>query len=102
MRRRSWLAALIVSVCALSACTNTESATNLHSSGPPPIDQVRLDELFQLAGGTSLASRRVFAFGTFPGATPEEEHAVTTATPVPTLGPMRIILGKLLLGNYLQ
>lgn len=99
MRRRFLLAIMISSLCG-SACTDTESATNLHSSGPPSIEQVRLDEDFLPAGATAVSNRRVFAFGTFPGVDSEIEHHVTTANPLPSN--VRIIMGKLLLGNYLQ
>jgi hypothetical protein len=62
---------------------------------------VRLDENYIPVGANEYGTRRVFAFGSFPGATSDQEHSVTTADPIQTLG-LRIIMGKLLLGNYLQ
>ena len=96
-----WPRFLIVSFALVSsvvACTETESATNLHKSGPPPIEQVRLTESVQT--GPVSVPERVFGFGTFPGADPSIEHQVTNGAA--TGQSLRIIFGKLLLGNYLE
>ena len=84
------------------ACTDTESATNLRTSGPPMIEQVRLDEAFVDANG-SPGQRRVFAFGTHPQAiVPDEVHPVTQGLAVQPDPGIRIIFGSLLVGNYLE
>jgi hypothetical protein len=98
MSSRSLIVYAALASSALVACTDTESATNLHKSGPPVIEQVRLTE--EKAVGTVSLGTRVFAFGSFPGATPDIEHAVTTAAAKGQS--LRIIFGKLLLGNYLE
>jgi hypothetical protein len=93
---RTWIAS--IALVASAACTDTESATNLHTSGPPSIEQVRLDEA--ILSGPLPAFSRVFAFGTFPGADPSIEHHVTSGHASKNV--MRIVFGKLLLGNYLE
>ncbi|MGE5184710.1 MAG: Ig-like domain-containing protein [Acidobacteriota bacterium] len=50
--------------------------------------------------GTTPSPVRVFGFGSFPGATPDIDHPVTNAAA--NSQSLRIIFGKLLLGNYLQ
>jgi len=92
---------ICVALLAGSACTDTESATNLITHGPPAIQQVRLSEDYLDATG-SPATRRVFAFGSLPDATPDDEHAVTSATITQDAPGMRIIMGSLLVGNYLE
>lgn len=99
MSSRLWLIGFALVSSAFAACTDTESATNLHTSGPPPIEQVRLSEDVSIAGAPPSASR-VFGFGTFPGATPDIDHPVTSAAAKGQS--LRIIFGKLLLGNYLE
>jgi hypothetical protein len=93
---RTWIACL--AFVASAACTDSESATNLHISGPPVIEQVRLNEIVTV--GTTTAVNRVFGFGTFPGADPGIEHKVTAGAAA--RNSLRIIFGKLLLGNYLE
>lgn len=78
-----------------AACTDTESSTNLHTSGPPTIEQVRVKE--DQGGGLNQA---VFGFGWFPGVTDDVAHHVTAASA--TNQKLRIIMGKLLVGNYLE
>jgi len=82
-----------------TACTDQSSFTNLVSSGPPALAEVRMKESYQDATGNTL-TRRVFAFGTFPDATADIDHAVTSAS---TTGQaLRIIPDKLLVGNSLE
>jgi hypothetical protein len=96
----AWFVLGLGAIGALSACTDTESATNLHTSGPPTIEQIRLDEQYTDAQGAK-SQRRVFAFGTHPQAKdPDDEHHVTAA--IATKVSLRIIIGKLLQGNSLQ
>ncbi len=95
MSQRFFLACVAFSSFAVVACTDTESATNLHSSGPPPIEQIRMLE--DPLGSTEAT---VFGFGWFPGVTEDIAHQVTSASA--TDQKLRIIMGKLLLGNYLQ
>lgn len=85
------------------ACTDTDSATNLHPSGPPKIEQVRMRETFLDASGTP-GQRVVFGFGTHPQATSDEEHQVTSALAAGdhTLIRFRIIMDQLILGNNLE
>ena len=98
MLARFWIALAIVS-SAGTACTDQASFTNLVSSGPPAIAEVRMKENYQDATGNTLP-RRVFAFGTFPGASVDLDHAVTSAAAVSQS--LRIIPDKLLLGNSLE
>lgn len=94
--RAPWAAPAIV---AIAACADTPSATDLHPEGPPMIEQVRLKEVYSLAGVSGL-TRTVFAFGTHPDATPEDEHPVTSASA--TGNKLRIIMDELLRGNDLE
>jgi hypothetical protein len=82
-------------VATIASCTETESATNLHTNGPPSIEQIRIVEA--PAGNTP---QTIFGFGWFPGVTEDIDHAVTSAAA--TDQKLRIIMGKLLVGNYLQ
>lgn len=96
--------------CALAlvsgaACTDLDSATNLNPEGPPMIRQVRLREMYLDASG-SLNERvdPVFAFGTHPQVTSEDEaHPVMTAK---TFGnppqSLRVIMDEILVGNNLE
>ncbi len=95
-------------VCAaaalVAACDSGASDTDLITSGPPMIRQVRLVELYTDATGATNLQRRVFAFGTHPDATPDDEHPVTTALPGNAGGVngLRIIMDQLLEGNTLE
>ena len=84
---------------ALGACIDTDSNTDLVTAGPPEIAQVRLNEAYSDTSGASEV-RRVFAFGTQPTATADEEHPVTTA--VATGQALRVISDQLLRGNRLE
>jgi hypothetical protein len=84
---------------AASACTDVTSSTDLHPEGPPMIQQVRLTEIAMIPGVTPFA-RTVFAFGSHPQASEDEQHAVTDATVVDNK--IRIILDELLRGNNLE
>ncbi len=84
---------------AIAGCTDTESATNLKSSGPPMIEQVIMTEaVIDMSGGET--DNRVFAFGTLPGAQASTEHAVTSAAV--TGQKLRIVMSELLRGNRLE
>jgi len=88
-----------------TACTDTESATNLNPEGPPMVRQVRLFERYLDDGMPPRErTRRVFAFGTHELADPSEVHEVTSAAAFNggTLNPMRIIMDELLVGNNLE
>lgn len=86
-----------------AACTDTDSATNLHTEGPPKVEQVRIRETFIDASG-SPGQRVVFGFGTHPQATSDEEHAVTSALAAGdhTQIRFRVIMDQLILGNNLE
>ncbi len=94
---------LVAALALASACSNEASKTDLLSQYPPFIMQVLLDESFTDATGNT-GTRRVFAFGVHPEASPDEEHAVTTALAGNSGAGVhpRIIMSKLLLGNTLQ
>jgi hypothetical protein len=62
------------------------------------IEQVRLNETVVI--GSTTATNRVFGFGTFPGADPGIEHHVSSGAAAKNS--LRIIFGKLLVGNYLE
>ena len=105
MSRRSCHFLTVALFAALAACTSSESATNLRTSGPPMIEQVRLNESYMDMG--QYAQRRVFAFGTHPQAViPDEVHHVDSAMAVQSMNGtgtgIRIIFGSLLVGNYLE
>ena len=85
---------------AFAACDDGASSTDLVSGGPPMIRQVRMVELYTDSSGASNLERRVFAFGTHPDATPDQEHMVTSAKPLNNS--MRLIMDQLLIGNALE
>lgn len=63
------------------------------------VEQVRLVESYSAGTSTGL-TRVVFGFGTYPGATADEEHPVTTA--IAAGNKLRIIMDELLRGNDLE
>lgn len=63
------------------------------------IEQVRLVEVYSVDGARDL-TRTVFAFGSHPMATPDDEHPVTTAKA--SGNKLRIIMDELLRGNHLE
>ncbi|HEY0991051.1 MAG TPA: Ig-like domain-containing protein [Kofleriaceae bacterium] len=85
---------------AAAACTDTASSTDLHPEGPPMIVQLRLTEVAMIPGVSTPIERTVFAFGTHPDASDDEQHPVTTAKAVGNK--MRIIFDELLRGNNLE
>jgi hypothetical protein len=92
--------ALVVVSSVGTACTDQDSFTNLNPDGPPALAEVRMKETYQDSVTGANLSRRVFAFGTFPGATPDIDHAVTSAAA--TGQSLRIIMDELLQGNRLE
>jgi hypothetical protein len=64
------------------------------------IQQVRLTEIAMLPGVPVPIERPVFAFGSHPQASEEEQHPVTDAKPVGNK--IRVILDELLRGNNLE
>lgn len=89
----------IVALVLLSACSDTDSFTDLNSDGPPEILQVRLRETYR-DSTQRLLERPVFAFGWHPMATNDEAHPVVTATAMSQR--LRIIVDELLVGNTLE
>lgn len=91
-----------VGLLSVAACTDLDSATNLNPEGPPMIRQVRLKETYMDASGNlNPRLEPVFAFGTHPKVTSDDEaHPVTSATAVDNK--LRIIMDELLVGNYLE
>jgi hypothetical protein len=88
-----------LAISATTACTDTESATNLNPGGPPMIEQVLMTESIFDATGNSNDSR-VFAFGTLPGLDASQEHDVTSAAV--TGQKLRIVFDEVLQGNSLE
>lgn len=84
-----------VAISSIVACTDDESGTNLHKSGPPTIEQIRI-----LEDPAGSSPQTVFGFGWFPDVTTDIDHPVTSASA--SEQKLRIIMGKLLQGNYLQ
>jgi hypothetical protein len=86
---------------ALSACTDTDSATNLVAEGPPMVRQVRMNTKVTNADG-SQSTKRVFGFGTHELATADElqSNLVTAANAVNN--GFRVIIDELLVGNNLE
>src|SRR5450432_3689772 len=99
MLARIGIALLVVSSVG-TACTDQESFTNLNVDGPPALAEVRMKESYQDATTQAFLSRTVFAFGTFPGATADIDHPVTSAQA--TGQKLRIIMDELLQGNRLE
>jgi hypothetical protein len=94
--------ACVVALISGAACTDLDSATNLNPEGPPMVRQVRMREMFQdAAGNVNERLSPVFAFGTHPQVTTEEEaHPVTSAKAVGNK--LRVIVDELLVGNYIE
>src|SRR5207253_6117887 len=88
-----------LALAATAACTDTNSATNLHPDGPPKVEQVRLWEDYTDSAMNRL-QRRVFAFGSHPMAPSDDVHPVTSA--VPNTQKIRVIMDQLLAGNRLE
>ncbi len=80
---------------AVAACDRGSSVTDLHPGGPPMIEQIRIIEI-----DPSGSERSVFGFGTYPTATADQAHPVTTAKAANNR--LRIILDELLRGNQLE
>jgi Bacterial Ig-like domain len=100
MSARFWIALVVVSSVG-TACTTQESFTNLNPDGPPAIAEVRLKETYtNVTSPTTFLARRVFGFGTFPDATSDLDHDVTSASA--SGQSLRIIMDELLLGNRLE
>jgi hypothetical protein len=100
MSARIWIALVVVGLVG-TACTTQESFTNLNPDGPPAVAEVRLKETYTNANSpTTFLSRRVFGFGTFPDATSDLDHDVTSASA--SGQSLRIIMDELLLGNRLE
>jgi hypothetical protein len=91
MRLASWI---IGSVLATAACSTPPSATDLHTAGPPMVEQIRLTEV------VDGNPRVVFGFGGHDGATADDAHPVTTAAAASNK--LRIIMDELLRGNNLE
>jgi hypothetical protein len=89
----------LLALAATTACTDTESATNLQPDGPPMIEQVILTEAIIDTSG-SENDNRVIAFGTLPGFDSSLEHSVSSASI--TGQKLRIVFDELLKGNRLE
>lgn len=83
-----------------TGCADSASSTDLHPEGPPMIEQVRLIEIAMLPMVSTPIERTVFAFGTHPQATSDDEHPVATAKA--TGNKLRVIMDELLRGNNLE
>jgi hypothetical protein len=98
---RTRLACAALAMIAGSACTDTDSATDLNPEGPPMIRQVRLKErIIDSQGNEMTPLDPVFAFGTHEEAAASEVHPVQTALAVGNR--LRIIMDELLVGNHLE
>lgn len=89
----------IVALVLFSACSDTDSFTDLNPDGPPEILQVRLEETY-LDSTQRFVERRVFAFGSHPMASDAEAHPVVTASA--SSQQLRIVVDELLVGNTLE
>jgi hypothetical protein len=87
--------ALCAVAAGLAACSQPTTATDLHPGGPPMVEQVRLEET-----DATGQVRVVFGFGTHPGASPDDEHPVATATA--SGNRLRIVVDELLRGDALE
>src|SRR5437868_10649833 len=86
---------------AASACTDTDSATNLVPEGPPMVRQVRLNHKVKNADN-SESTFRVFGFGTHELAKPEELKSGQITSASALNNSFRIITDELLVGNNLE
>lgn len=103
MSRLTHLGTLFVVASTGAACTEVESATELHPEGPPMIQQVFTTERITDTGGASRTTPAL-AFGTheqFLEEYPGDDGVVTTAT-VAAGQRFRIVVDELLIGNYLE
>jgi hypothetical protein len=91
----------VVALLSGAACTDLDSATNLHPEGPPMIQQVRMKEMYTDAGGNIQERGPLFAFGTHKLVeSADQAHPVTSAKAVENN--LRVIMDELLVGNYLE
>jgi hypothetical protein len=95
----------VVALLSSAACTDLDSATNLNPDGPPMIRQVRLTEVYMDAGGQLNERGPLFAFGTHPKVTSDDDaHPVTSAKAEykNDTDRIRVIMDELLVGNNLE
>jgi len=93
---------IAIAAMTIAACTDTESSTNLHPEGPPMVQEVLVTEIYADSTGLNFMERRVFGFGTYPTATIDMQHPVTSAKVLSPGNNLRVIMDELLVGNYLQ
>src|SRR4051812_15782454 len=91
----------LVALTATSACTDTESTTNLNPEGPPMLRQVRMNHRVFDANGNS-STRRVFGFGTHELAAVDELKSGQVTDALVVNNNFRLILDELLVGNNLE
>lgn len=98
-RRLLWT---LCTAMAVTACTDTESSTNLNPEGPPMLRQARLfHRVFDAQNPTVSFKRRVFGFGTHELATADEVVDEINAAIVLN-NDFRLIIDELLVGNNLE
>ncbi len=98
MRRGARRGPALAALAVLAACGAPTSDAELHSDGPPKIEQVRLVEAG--TSGTSEPARRVFAFGGHPKASAGDAHPVTRARAGGNT--LRIVMDEPLRGDAFQ
>lgn len=92
---------LMIGVLSLSACTDTDSTTNLNPAGPPMLRQVRLNHRVFDANGNSQ-TRRVFGFGSHELASVNENQSGLVTDALVVNNTFRLIFDELLVGNNLE
>jgi hypothetical protein len=91
----------LVALTVTSACTDTDSTTNLNPIGPPMLRQVRMNHRIFDANGNS-STRRVFGFGAHELAVVDELKSGQVTDGIVVNNNFRLILDELLVGNNLE
>ncbi len=106
MWRLNFLFLSLGAAAIFAACSDVETATNLHPEGPPMVAQVLLQEKVKVGAATRI--RQGLAFGDNPGieSDPEEtlydDREVTAAVARPGSQNIRVVLDELIVGNAIE
>jgi hypothetical protein len=90
-------------LAAAAACTSPPSATDLHTDGPPKVEQVMMTEEYTDTAGTIRTRGLSLAYGHHPDpAFMNDDGKVVTAVASPLGQNIRVVMDHLLVGNYLE
>jgi hypothetical protein len=101
MRAAKSLMIGLMALTATSACTDTDSTTNLNPIGPPMLRQVRMNHRIFDANGNS-STRRVFGFGAHELASVDELKSGQVTDGIVVNNNFRLVIDELLVGNNLE